>query len=411
MSSVSRRTLGMERGTFRSALTALALILVAGAAAFSLGFRGASSPAPLRVCADPNNLPFSNAAEEGFENAIAELVAGDLGQSVEYTWWPSRRGFLRATLNAGVCDVVMGVPEGLELVATTEPYYRSSYVVVARRDAYADLSSLDDPRLRALTIGLHVVGDDGASVPPAEALAARGVIDNVRGYSVYGDYAQPDPPAELIRAVGRGDIDVALAWGPLAGYFAAREASPLDVRPIEQTPDAALAFEIALGVRRDDLARRETLNDVLRRRATDIDRILDRFGVPRLAARQTPAPQALVGDPPGPPRADWPISAADAGAGNPFTGNLQALAQGRRFFVAYNCAGCHGDHGGGGMGPSLRDHEWIYGSSDAQIAASIAEGRAYGMPAWSRMLTPEQIWQITAYLKSLRTPEEPEPPR
>src|SRR5690606_5421986 len=129
---------------------------------------------------------------------------------------------------------------------------------------------------------------------------------------------------------------------------------------------------------------------VIRRRAADIDRILDRFRVPRLE-RQPPAPQALVGDPPGPPRAAWPMSAADPGTANPFAGNLQALALGRRFFVAYNCAGCHGDHAGGGMGPSLRDQEWIYGSSDAQIAASIAEGRAYGMPAWSRMLTPEQI--------------------
>ena len=118
-----------------------------------------------------------------------------------------------------------------------------------------------------------------------------------------------------------------------------------------------------------------------------------------------PLADAAVGPLPGHAEGTGPEQA------NPFTDDREALAEGRRFFVQYNCAGCHGDHGGGGMGPSLRDAAWIYGGSDPKIANSIAEGRAYGMPAWGRMLTPAQIWQITAYIRSMRTPHEPEAPR
>jgi mono/diheme cytochrome c family protein len=294
------------------------------------------------------------------------------------------------------------VPADLEMVDATDPYYRSGYVFVSR-PAQAAFRSLDDPRLATVTIGVHIVGDDGANVPPADALIARGIIDNIRGYSLYGDYSAPSPPADLIHAVGGGEIDVALAWGPVAGYFAAREATPLVVTPIDDAPDVRLAFEIGMGVRRGDRDRRARLNGILSRRAAEVDAILDRFGVPRLAARQTPAPAALVGDPPGPARTAPPPEPGE----NPFARNLQALGRGRRYFLAYNCAGCHGEHGGGGMGPSLRDEQWLYGSTDAQIAASIADGRAYGMPAWRQMLTPDQIWQITAYIKSLRTEDEP----
>src|SRR5690606_5361260 len=125
---------------------------------------------PFRVCADPNNLPFSNAAEQGFENALAELLAAELGATVEYTWWAQRRGFIRNTLNAGDCDVVMGVPAGYELVATTQPYYRSTYVFVYRREPGLELRTIDDPRLRELAIGVHLIGDDGGNTPPVHAL-------------------------------------------------------------------------------------------------------------------------------------------------------------------------------------------------------------------------------------------------
>jgi mxaJ protein len=147
----------------------------------------------LRVCADPNNLPYSNRAGEGFENRIAELLAADRHASLDYTWWPQRRGFVRNTLNTGACDVVMGVPAALELTSTTRPYYRSSYMFVSRRDRRLGLHSFDDPRLRELRIGVQMIGDDFANSPPAHALSSRGIVRNVVGYSVYGDYAQPRP--------------------------------------------------------------------------------------------------------------------------------------------------------------------------------------------------------------------------
>ncbi len=240
-------------------------------------------PAALRVCADPNNLPFSNARGEGFENLLAQLIADDLGRRVEYTWRPQRRGFIRTTLRAGVCDVVMGVPEAFEMALTTRPYYRSTYVAVTRRDRGLQIASMDDPRLRRLAIGIHVIGDDYANVPPGDALIARGIVRNVRGYSIYGDYSRPDPPADLIHAVEQGEVDVAIAWGPLAGFFASRAKAPLRVDTLAPVAGAPFQFAISMGVRRDDRAMRDRLNDVLRRRQVEIDAVLDRFHVPKVA--------------------------------------------------------------------------------------------------------------------------------
>jgi quinoprotein dehydrogenase-associated probable ABC transporter substrate-binding protein len=243
-----------------------------------------SQATALRVCADPNNLPFSNRAGEGFENALAELIAADLKRTVEYTWWPQRRGFMRTTLNAGICDVVMGVPAAFEMSATTAPYYRSAYALVTRRDRRLRLTSLDDPRLRMLRIGVHVVGDDYASVPPAQALANRKIVDNVRGYSIYGDYAKPNPPADLIDAVRAGDIDVAIAWGPFAGYFAASGTPALEVTPLpdRDRTGVQLAFDIAMGVRRADRAFEQQLDEVLARRQPDIRALLSRYHIVRV---------------------------------------------------------------------------------------------------------------------------------
>jgi quinoprotein dehydrogenase-associated probable ABC transporter substrate-binding protein len=242
---------------------------------------------PLKVCADPNNLPFSNQAEEGFENALAHLIARELGRPVEYTWWPQRRGFMRTTLNAGVCDLVMGVPADFELAATTTPYYRSTYAFVTRRDRRLRITSLDDPRLKTLRIGVHVIGDDYASVPPAQALSERHIVQNVRGYSIYGDYGKPNPPAALIDAVRRGEIDVAIAWGPLAGYFAAQGTPALDVTPLRSLDrNVRLAFAISLGVRRTDMALRQQLNDILERRRAEIASLLARFHVVTIAAER-----------------------------------------------------------------------------------------------------------------------------
>jgi quinoprotein dehydrogenase-associated probable ABC transporter substrate-binding protein len=241
----------------------------------------------LRVCADPNNLPFSNQRLEGFENKLAALIARDLNATVVYTWWAQRRGFLRHTLNAAACDVVMGIPRRAEAVLTTRPYYRSSYVFVYRQDAGALVRSLDDPVLHTLKIGVQLIGDAAANAPPAHALARRHITHNVVGFSVYGDYAQDNPPARIIEAVATGAVDVALAWGPLAGYFARSQPVPLAVVPVLPPFDAPalpFVFDIALGVRRGEEAFRAELEEVLQRRRVEIDRLLDAYGVPRVEA-------------------------------------------------------------------------------------------------------------------------------
>ncbi|MFN7984560.1 MAG: quinoprotein dehydrogenase-associated putative ABC transporter substrate-binding protein [Vicinamibacterales bacterium] len=243
-----------------------------------------ADPGVLRVCADPNNLPFSNRARQGFEDAIARLLADYRGERLEYTWWPQRRGFLRTTLNAGVCDVVMGVPSTLHTVLVTAPYYTSSYAFVSRRDAQLAIDSIDDERLRSLTIGVHVMGNDYALAPPGEALIARGLAGRIKGYSILGNYQQPNPPADLIDAVANKQVDVALAWGPLAGYFAARSKVPLDVRVARPVPAVPLQFSMSMGVRSGDVALQRELNAFLVARKTAVKKILDSFHVPTVAA-------------------------------------------------------------------------------------------------------------------------------
>jgi quinoprotein dehydrogenase-associated probable ABC transporter substrate-binding protein len=247
----------------------------------------APAPPPLRVCADPNNLPFSNARGEGFDNRVATLLAAELGTRVEYTWWAQRRGFVRNTLNAGACDVVLGVPAGWDPVLATRPYYRSTYVFVWRRDRALDVRALDDPRLRTLRVGVQLIGDNGVNTPPAHALANRGIVTNVRGYSVFGDHRGPHPTAGALDAVADGDVDVAIVWGPLAGYFADRLAAPLawaPVTPAAEPPALRFTFAMAAGVRRGDVALRDRLQAALDRRADDVRAILDAYAVPRVPA-------------------------------------------------------------------------------------------------------------------------------
>ena len=237
----------------------------------------------LRICADPNNLPFSNEQEAGFENRLAELLASDLGAELRYTWWAQRRGFFRNTLNAGLCDVVLGVPANFELALPTRPYYRSTYVFVSRAGSGFDVDSLDDPVLRRARIGVHLVGDDYTNTPPAHALARRGLTDNVTGFTLYGNYARPNPPARIIEAVAQGDIDVAIVWGPFAGYFGPRTGVPLRITPVQPERDGAdlpFVFDIAAGVRQGDTALRREVQQVLDRRRDEIRRIIDSYGVP-----------------------------------------------------------------------------------------------------------------------------------
>lgn len=244
---------------------------------------GASTPAPvLRVCSDPNNLPFSNEKQQGFENRIAEVIARELGARLEYTWWAQRRGYIRNSIRAGKCDLMMAVPTGMDMLLTTRPYYRSTYTFVTRRGIH--IESFDDPQLKRLRVGVQIVGDDFANSPPAEALAKRGIIRNVRGYTVLGNYKEPNPPSRIIRAVMDGEIDVAVAWGPLAGYFARSSRVPLHVSPVSpeiDVPYLPFVFDIAMGVRRGDTTFRNAVDGAIMRRRREIDRILKAYAVPR----------------------------------------------------------------------------------------------------------------------------------
>jgi quinoprotein dehydrogenase-associated probable ABC transporter substrate-binding protein len=242
---------------------------------------GAAQQRELRVCADPDNLPYSHRDRTGFEDRIAALLAEELGAQLRYAWQPLKRGFVRKTLGAGLCDVLIGVPADFERVLTTRPYYRSSYVFVYRAGAAGTIDSFTDPRLNAGRIGIQLVNDDLDATPPGYALARSGIVDNVVGYNVYGE----GPAAErIIDALAAGRLDVALVWGPQAGYFAHRAAAPLAVTIAHRPQDMDVPrfeFDIALGVRRGDRALRDELDALLGRLRGRIDEILAAYDVPR----------------------------------------------------------------------------------------------------------------------------------
>jgi quinoprotein dehydrogenase-associated probable ABC transporter substrate-binding protein len=273
-----------------SASSFLAVALVVAAMAvppWAFGQSDTTATAPkLRVCADPNNLPFSNEQQQGFENRIATLISRDLGREVEYFWFREGEKFFRNGLNRGVCDIVMGVPTGFEEAATTRPYYRSTYVIVSRKSDHLNISSLDDHRLRSLRIGLHILGDQNDSVPPANALMRRGIVKNVVGFSIFGNLNEKNPPADVIHALEKGDVDVAIVWGPLGGYFSRDSSVPLQVTPLledAKDPDLPFHFDIAIGVRERDTALRSALDQELVRRRAEIGDILRAYGIPQVA--------------------------------------------------------------------------------------------------------------------------------
>jgi mxaJ protein len=237
----------------------------------------------LRVCSDPNNLPFSNQREEGFENRIVRIVAEELGADVEYVWWAQRRGNVRETLNSGTCDLIPGVASSLEMLATTRPDYRSAYVVVVRDPALRDLSSFEDRRLTSLRLGVQLIGDDGNNTPPAHALTKRGIVTNVRGYPIYGDYSTSAPQSRIVEAVAAGEVDAAFVWGPTAGYFVKSQATPLSIHivsPLTDGPGLPLVFDVSMGLRRADRALLREVEQALEKRATEITAVLASYGVP-----------------------------------------------------------------------------------------------------------------------------------
>jgi mxaJ protein len=256
---------------------ALALALVALPALAAP--RAEASEATLRVCAEPSNMPMSRRDEAGFENGIARLLADELHRQLVYEWQPQRRGFVRKTIGADLCDVWIGVPAGFDRLLTTRPYYRSGFVFVNRRDDVAPVRSLADPRLSSLRIGVQLIGEDLAATPAALALARAGAVDHVVGYTVYGDGSA----AERISAdLTAGRLDAALVWGPQAGYFADRGSVALALTraPAPAGFELPFAFDIAVGVRKSEPALRDELDRALERRADEIQRILGDYGVP-----------------------------------------------------------------------------------------------------------------------------------
>jgi len=266
----------------------LTVALLAAAAVVLMASAQQRPPSDLRVCADPYDMPFSNSQEEGFENKIAHLVARDLNATVINYWWPSRRGVLRNSILGGFCDVMIQAPVGLDPVATTKPYYRSTYYFVYRADRGFTLRSLDDTILKRLKIGVNMIGYDYTNTPPAHALGARGIV----GLVGFGNFLNPDPkadhPDDIVHAVAKDSIDVAIVWGPLAGYWVKRQVVPLTMVALPDTDAVSgmpFAFDMAMAVRHRDKALKATLDSVVDRRRGEITAILEQYNVPMIEMR------------------------------------------------------------------------------------------------------------------------------
>lgn len=270
------QTLLPLRGALSAAAFAIATLAI-GVTASSAATGEVVDHTTLRVCGDPGNPPYSNDKGEGFENKIAELIADDLGVPLEYTWFPQTVGFVRMTLALKKCDLIIGVATTNELMQNSNPYYHSTYVMVHRADTPVDATGLDDPLLKTLRIGVQ------PRTPVASMLARRGLLTRLKSYRLVVDTRLEKPARAMIEDVAKGEIDVALAWGPLAGYWA-RETDPtLVVKPIAQDPGGPrLAYRISMGLRYNEPDWKHKLNDILERRADDINAILTSYGVPLL---------------------------------------------------------------------------------------------------------------------------------
>ncbi|WP_424363883.1 substrate-binding domain-containing protein [Methylocystis parvus] len=246
-------------------------------------------PKVLRVCADPNNLPFSNEKGEGLENKIAELLAAKLHKELAYAFYPGATGFVRNTLNAHLCDVILGMPQGNDLVQPTNPYYRTTYAIVTRAGSDLDgVKDLDDPRLKEKKGKIGLV----ANTPPGNILAKNGMIGLVKPYPLMIDTRVESSSATMIHDLETGQIDAALLWGPIAGYYAKTSTTKLNVAPIPETPGTRMAFRIAFGVRHSDQNWKRELNTLLSQNKGEIDQILANYGVPMLDEAGQPVQKA-----------------------------------------------------------------------------------------------------------------------
>jgi quinoprotein dehydrogenase-associated probable ABC transporter substrate-binding protein len=230
----------------------------------------------LRVCADPANMPFSNQKGEGFENKIAELLGKVLNIPVTYFWFPQATGFVRNSLGARRCDVVIGYAQGDELVLNTNHYYASAYVLVTRADSeFAGVESLDDPRLKEARIGVV------AGTPPATNLAVNGLIARARPFQLMVDRRFFSPAEEMIGQIASGELEAGLLWGPIGGYFAKAAKVPLKVTPLmKEKRGPRMAYRITMGVRPGEDNWKRELNRLIREHQGEMDAILQSYGVP-----------------------------------------------------------------------------------------------------------------------------------
>jgi quinoprotein dehydrogenase-associated probable ABC transporter substrate-binding protein len=229
----------------------------------------------LRVCAAPADLPFSNKAKEGFENKIAELVAEELQLPLHYFWMPSGPGFVRNTLVADMCDLVIGYAAESDLVDHSNPYYASTYVLVTRKGGPLDgVNHLEDPRLKNARIGVI------AATPPVDHLMALGLFDHAKPYSLLVDRRFASPAEDALHDLEAGEIDAAILWGPIGGYFARQASPPLAATALQTDKRPPFVFRVAFGLRHGETEWKHKLNAIILKRQKDIDAILTSYGVP-----------------------------------------------------------------------------------------------------------------------------------
>lgn len=241
----------------------------------------------VRVCADPANLPFSDKAQEGFENKIAALVGEKLGLPVEYTWFPQVRGFVRNTLRSNKCDLIIGFAQGHELVQNTNHYYKSAYVLLVPSESdLATVESLDDPRLKGRHIGIV------AGTPPASILALNGLIGMARPYQLVVDRRYFSPAEEMIADIDAGEIDAGILWGPIGGYYAKKSGLPLTLVPlVHESKGPRMTYRITMGIRPNEPDWKHQLNDLIAANQDEINAILLDYGVPLLDEQDNPITQ------------------------------------------------------------------------------------------------------------------------
>jgi quinoprotein dehydrogenase-associated probable ABC transporter substrate-binding protein len=258
----------------------MAVAVLAATVALCLCGAGHAGAAPvLRVCADPDNMPFSNSKKEGFENKLAELIAERLGDELEYSWFTETTGYVPNTMGDDACDLVMGYAQGTGLIEDTNPYYNTSYVLITREDdaSLKGVETLSDPRLKQKRIGLF------ARTPPASILAMHGLISNAKPFETYAGETASKAAEAMIEEIASGKLDAGLLWGPVGGYYAQRSKVPLSVVPlVKETAGPNTVYGITMGVRPDQPQWKHRINKVLAENQHDINVILQGYNVPLL---------------------------------------------------------------------------------------------------------------------------------